>query len=147
MKGIMSSFISRFGFFSFPTQNELFICVTLTGLPISVIPKGIGYLEKSCAYCTCQTSPCPKAALIPVTDLAVSRRRAGRVCGCRASGHLLCPQPSPAPCSLSGRFPAWLGCCRGRSQKDPDDKPAWQAAQCVSLYSEVRGIKTLTCQC
>lgn len=85
-------------FFFFPTQNELFICVTLTGLPICVIPKGIGYLEKSCAYCTCQTSLCPKAALSPVIDFVVNRCRAGRVCDCRASARLLCPLPSPAPC-------------------------------------------------
>lgn len=143
----MSSFISWFVFFPFPTQNELFICVTLTGLPIRVIPKGIGYLEKNCAYCTCQTSLCPKAALSPVIDLAVNTCRAGHFCDCRASARSLCPQPSPVPCSLSGKLPACLGCCRGRSQKDPDYKPAWQGPQCVTLYSEVRGIKTLTCQC
>lgn len=101
MKDIMSSFISWFGFFFFPKQNELFICVTLTGLPICVIPKGIGYLEKRCAYWTCQTSLCPKAALSPVIDFAVNRCRAGRVCDCRTSARFLCPQPSPAPCQGS----------------------------------------------
>lgn len=129
-------------FFPFPTQNELFICVTLTGLPIRVIPKGIGYLEKSCAYCTCQSSPCPKAALSPVIDRTVNVSRAGGfgtaeplLAGCAHSPHL---PPAPArdvPC-LPWMLP-----------KDPDYNRAWQGPRCVTLYSEVRRIKTLTCQC
>lgn len=138
----MSSFISWFGFFSFPTQNELFICVTLTGLPICVIPKGIGYLEKSCACCTCQTSLCPKAALSPVIDLSVNAELVGFVTAepllarFAHSPHL-CPAPCQESCLLG------LDVAAG----DPRRIQTTSGLGRQTLYSEVRGIKTLTCQC
>lgn len=142
----MSSFISRFVFFFLPnTKWALHLCYP--NRPADLCHSQRNWLlgEKLCLLYV-PDLPVPKAALSPVIALAVNRSRAGRVCDCRASALLLCPQPSPAP--LLGReVPAWLGCCRGRYQKDPDYKPAWQAPHCVTLYSEVRGIKTLTCQC
>lgn len=58
MKHMMSSFISWFVFFSFPTQNELFICVTLTGLPICVIPQGNWLLGEKLCFTVRARAPC-----------------------------------------------------------------------------------------
>lgn len=143
----MSSFISWFVFFHSQHINELFICVTLTGLPICVIPKGIGYLEKSCAYCTCQTSLCPKAALSPVIGLSVNACRADRVCDCRASARSRCPQPSPAPAPCQGSCLLGLDVAAGDPRRIQTTSLLGRHLSVWLCIQRSGEIKTLTCRC
>lgn len=123
------------GCFFFHIKCEFFICVTLTGQLIYVISQQSVTSRKAVLAVRARPPSVQLATQSPVIDRTVNTCRAGRLCDRRASPRLLCLQPSPAPCPLSGKLPAWLRCCRGRSQKNPDLQPAWQAPHFMTLYS------------
>lgn len=62
------------------------------------------------------------------------------------SSRLLCPQPSPAWLCQEGKLPASHERCCGRSRRDAEPQIAWQTPHCMTLASEVRGVKGLACQ-